>query len=635
LLTAQVPAAGQQDFRNWEWRYLWQASRGEQVWTLDCLTESVQTLGLLPGGRLVSGSIGFGEAPTLALWDLEQRKPIRTSNLEANNVSGLAISPDHRVLAVAKWGTKVEFLDADSLKKISTPLVHDKPIWRLAFSPDGKLLSAVGREELSVWDVATKTRLWSTRCVAELWTAAPFSRDGTQVLCPVEQDSIAFFQANDGTLVKTLRDRALLSSSLAFSPDGRWLAGGNWFGTVWLAELSNSQVRVITNRFGPVTALKFSPDGKHLALGYDDGLIRVLALDTREITSVWRGHSGTIDALIYSPDGKQLYSGGGDGTVRVWLAEPSVSQGEISPWPETFSINFITPYGRFLNDYNPTNRVDRILAFPDFKEVFSLTNGPSESFCVSPTGRAAAAGATDGHIDLWSAGKSPKMIRAHSNAVTAVVFSADGNLLASGAFGGEVCVWDIASLRPVLRRSFGSREYAGAVHTLAFSPDNRTLVVPTQGSIFLLDLRSHSEVREIKQVGYVASPDVSPDSTLLAVATGKEVRVWELGSLRPVARLRGTRTEWVLVTFSPDGSRLLASDATQEICLWDYRISRLVGRIEAGALSSFAFQPDGDTLVLTRHYGRPRFLSAPPWNEIQAAEKEEQFRREAFRNLPR
>jgi len=64
--------------------------------------------------------------------------------------------------------------------------------------------------------------------------------------------------------------------SLAFSPDGRWLASADISGTVkvWNASQGN-EVLTLREPVVDVSSLTFSPDGWRLAAGGMDGGIRV------------------------------------------------------------------------------------------------------------------------------------------------------------------------------------------------------------------------------------------------------------------------------------------------------------------------------------------------------------------------
>jgi WD40 repeat protein len=69
-------------------------------------------------------------------------------------------------------------------------------------------------------------------------------------------------------------------NALAFSPDGRTLAGGSWNTTVRLWDVSEAGgaprlLRTLRGHTLPVNAVAFSPDGHTLASGSDDGSVRL------------------------------------------------------------------------------------------------------------------------------------------------------------------------------------------------------------------------------------------------------------------------------------------------------------------------------------------------------------------------
>ena len=118
---------------------------------------------------------------------------------------------------------------------------------------------------------------------------------------------------------------------VAFSPDGKWLAGG-LAGVIALWDVSGQNVSwgesnpfkgVLGNRGGDAyTAgdIAFSPDGTTLAssAGGGDNTIRLWDVETRQLQTVLEGHTDGVTSVAFSPDGSTLASGSLDKTIRLW-----------------------------------------------------------------------------------------------------------------------------------------------------------------------------------------------------------------------------------------------------------------------------------------------------------------------------
>jgi WD40 repeat protein len=117
-------------------------------------------------------------------------------------------------------------------------------------------------------------------------------------------------------------------ASLAFSPDGKILAGGSSKDRkVWLWSIADPAhpARLGQPLTGPadtVTSLAFSPDGKILAVGGNDST--VLLWDLADAARPARlgqpltGPASAVTSVAFSPDGKILTAGTDDGTTQTW-----------------------------------------------------------------------------------------------------------------------------------------------------------------------------------------------------------------------------------------------------------------------------------------------------------------------------
>jgi WD40 repeat protein len=474
-------------------------------------------------------------------------------------VNAIAFSPDGRLIAAGTEDSRVLIWSAASgrlLRVVRDPA--GKGIWGVAFSPDGALL-AYGDGTGKVW----LTKAGNGRTVRVLMAnaqAALSFAPGSRTLATDSPTGAELWSVGTGARVKHFAGPAV--DGLAFSSDGRSLAGGGVTGTVniWNVQTGSSE-HVLRGHTGAVNAVAFSPDGSTLAsAGADHGVI-LWSTATGDELHILSGHTEPVEAVAFSPTGQTLVSGGDDAQVIIWGVRPG--------------------------------HVERVLP----------TGTPSLAAAYSPAGRVLASGQADGTVVLWDAatGTRLRVLNGHSGPVESVAFSPDGRTIAAGDVDRTVVLWNVRT---------GARErtlrgHTSIVYSVAFSPDGRTLASGSaDGTVILWNagtgarehiLRGHND--------FVYAVAFSPDSKMLASGgADKSVILWDVASGRQVRTLIGHIAAVETVAFSPDGRSLASGSDDGTVVLWNPQTGKKKDTMTAGGrVLSVAFSPNGRFLAFSEH----------------------------------
>ncbi len=153
-----------------------------------------------------------------------------------------------------------------------------------------------------------------------------------------------------------------------------------------------------------------------------------------------------------------------------------------------------------------------------------------------------------------------------------------------------------------------------SAHRLAFSPNGKTLAVPSHdGSLYLLDTATR-EMRVLRNnPGPVTSAAWSPDGRLLAASTHEgPLVVWDVEANSRLV-LDGHQGAVWRVAWSPDGKHLASAGWDGTVRLWDPRTRALRKTLtdHQGRVSDVTWSPDGKRLASAGDDGTVRLWDAP------------------------
>jgi hypothetical protein len=241
-------------------------------------------------------------------------------------VASIARNPRSPLLALP--GVQQVLLYNTDLQRIAVLPCALSRIGPIAFTEDGSIVLAAGGEPgqrgaAVLYDVRTGAVLATCGSERDVPLAAAVHKTSGFVALGGSSKHVRVYRIDDGQQVLAGKHDDFVLS-VAFAPDGRWVAAGDRAGTVQVWETKGGRVfQTLQGHQGAVHAVAFDRSGASLLTAGADGTVRLW--DVAEAKERWRQNAHPNQqalAVAFGPGGA-VASCGSDGVIQVFSATGS------------------------------------------------------------------------------------------------------------------------------------------------------------------------------------------------------------------------------------------------------------------------------------------------------------------------
>ncbi len=318
---------------------VWDLASGKELKSIEGFKSWVGAMAISPDGD----HFAAGAQKDFRIYSMKEGFREIKKDTSTDNITAVTYSPDGTEFATAeqtflrKEGYYVRYVKTWSaatmtLRK-STKLYGEGDISQLKYMKDGSI--AVLRNHNYV-RINGQTGVIIKKDSIEDYSRKILSPDGKYMVTegfenqPERTAVVTIKELSSGRIISTLKGHTSSIKSLAYSPEGHYLATGADDATIIVWDLQRNALAWRISGFKADTwSLSFNAAGDKLISGNTDDVIRVWDFKTQQLLTQMGGYANNIQSLALDPSGKKLFIGGNN-NKNSYLSLLDLKAGNVS-----------------------------------------------------------------------------------------------------------------------------------------------------------------------------------------------------------------------------------------------------------------------------------------------------------------
>ncbi|NTW49618.1 MAG: hypothetical protein HGB19_07820 [Chlorobiales bacterium] len=429
----------------------------------------------------------------------------------------------------------------------------------------------------------------ATSSATEYFYSVAFSPDGKWIASGDSGQMVRLWSIASGREVFLFKGHKQLVNNIAFSPDSTVLASASNDGTIRLWDpVEQATLKALKAHMLSVNGIAFSPGGRFLISGSSDKTAILWDVHSGKVLQTFVGHAHQVSGVAINSKGTLLATGSWDKTIKLWNIKTGDEIATLNGHPNgVIYIGFVPQ-----TDYLISISYDRFKKLSTMKlsdcqsghELGSL-KGSFYTIAISSDGKTIGMANTDRSVSICNMQESlPKAfdqlikevgVQDHDDKDDEDQLD-DPDGIRHHKDRRRIAVSRRRSRRLPLETVFEVKSIlndhsSSKINALTFSPDETVLATVSWKAVLtnVTNGENKYSLSGFSRSGYLYAVAFSADGNMFATSgSDKVIRLWETKTGNELGSLFGHKQSVNHVAFSPGGTLLASASNDGFVRLW-------------------------------------------------------------------